>query len=153
MKLPKIRTIVDYTDYRSKNTMPNILEQIEAYRFKEDPFDYFFEVFENETVVVFAALSGYDLMEEDITEGYGRAFQLETLVVAKNPEDPQWCGKAIWMGDNNGYDRADELLGNLPVWTMSELRAAGILEFKQMSRSVPEAYRYDWQYSLEHQAQ
>lgn len=149
MKIPNIT--VTYDERISKNRIANIEELIEQNRFNDDEFDYYFEVFEDELVVVFANLAGYELTEEDIENKLGRAFQIETAVIVKDQNRLEYSDTIYWLGDNDGWGKAQELLSDKPVWTRDELGDIGVKSFQDSPMGFPDKYKYDWEYSLKHQ--
>lgn len=146
MKIPKV--IVTYDEHISKKRITNIEELIEQNRFNDDEFDYFFEVFENDLVVVFAFVYGFELTQEDIDKDYGRVFQVETAVIVKDKEYPSYHGTVHYLGDNDGWGGIQELLKDSPVWTKDELRDLGVKVFRDVGVGFPDKYYYEWKHSL-----
>lgn len=149
MKLP----IVDlkYKENISTNCIENIEELIEQSRFEDNEFDYYFEVFEDDLIIVFANLAGYELTEEDIENKLGRAFQVETSVIVKDQNGLEYSDTMYWLGDNDGWGNVQELLSDKPVWTRDELVSIGIKGFQDSPLGFPDKYKYDWEYSLKYQ--
>lgn len=148
MKIPKL--VVTYDEFTSDNRIENIENLIEEKRFDDGEFDYFFEVYEDDLVVVFAFLYAFEMTERDLEEGNGRVFQVETAVLVKEPH-PSHHGKIYYMGDNDGWGNISELLKNSPVWTKDELKKIGVESFQDADSGFPNRYDYEWKYSLIHQ--
>lgn len=149
MKLP----IVDlkYKENITTNRIENIEELIEQNRFVDNEFDYYFEVFEDDLIIVFANLAGYELTEEDIENKLGRTFQVETSVIVKDQNGLEYSDTMYWLGDNDGWGNVQELLSDIPVWTREELVSIGVKGFQDSPLGFPDKYKYDWEYSLKYQ--
>jgi hypothetical protein len=140
MKLPKIE--VTYTEFKSSNYMNDIEGLIEQNKFNSEEFDYFFEVYEDDKVVVFANVYGCDLEEEDVTSGVGRVFQVETAVLVKDIHNSQSLYKMYRLGDSDLPPKLNQLLQNKPVWKADELFRLGVKEILDAYTGFE--YDYSW---------
>ncbi|MET3505531.1 hypothetical protein [Halalkalibacter oceani] len=145
MKLPEIE--VEYIEKLSEMKINDIDQLIIENKFNDNNFDYYFEMYENEEVVVFANLTGYPLEEDDISSGVGRVFQIETAILVKDVKNSQYLNQMFYMGDNDGFSTLGHFLNNKPVWTKEKLKEAGVKKFESSFIGFP--YEYRWDHMLE----
>ena len=127
---------IEYDNFVSNRKIEDVDILVEDNRFSKDSFNYFFELHENEDIVVFANLGGYELEEEDIESGYGRSFQIETALLVKKENI------IYYQGDNNGFNSLS-FLNDVPVWTTLDLYHIGIKEIKDAGLGFP--YNERWE--------
>lgn len=115
----KVIEEIVYKEIKSYNSFSDVDKLVEDNRRSDNYFNYFFELFEDDNVVVFANLAGfkYSPEKDSYDKEWGRTFQIETALYVKN--HPDYKNKVYYLIDNNGFDSLSKLNG-LPVWTKEE---------------------------------
>lgn len=112
-----------YKDINSQNyftSIQQIEDLIKKEKFTNNEFYYYFEMYEDDKVVVFANLAGFELSEEDIELEWGRPFQIETAILVKENME------IYFLRDNDGVNEYLKSFINKPYWTNETFENVGI---------------------------
>ena len=142
MLIPYIQ--VHHKKHTSDKNILSVENYVRENKFSEDDTMYYFEVYEDNNVVVFANFYCFELLQEDIDSGDGKPFQLETAVYVKDVKGGVLFNRLYHLGDNDGWGGYDKKLSHFPVWTKEELYDLGIEGFTDSFPGFPNKYVYSW---------